>query len=67
MRTYCRAEYLAHYTGEANHKQLMDIYQQAIRIATARRTGDPVAPLNDPDYGLELQDDELPLPDNQLG
>lgn len=58
MRRDCRNEFLSHYTGEPNYRQMMEIYHRAIRIAQSRRAGD---------YGLELEENDIPLPDNQLG
>ena len=62
MRADCRNQYLTHYTGEPNFRQLMEIYTRAVRIAHRQD-----APAPEPDFGLELEGDELPLPDNQLG
>jgi glycosyltransferase involved in cell wall biosynthesis len=62
MRADCREEYLTKYTGEPNFQKLVEIYNRAIRIAHGESVAAP-----EPDYGLELEGDELPLPDNQLG
>lgn len=61
MRRNCRNEFLTHYTGEPNYRQLMEIYHRAIRIAQGRRTGATE------DFGLEFDENDLSLPDNQLG
>jgi glycosyltransferase involved in cell wall biosynthesis len=36
MRTDCLAAFQTHYTGQANHTQLMEIYGRAIRLARAQ-------------------------------
>lgn len=46
MRRDCRAEFQTHYTGQANHTQLMEIYHRAICVAHAH---------TDTNFGLELQ------------
>jgi glycosyltransferase involved in cell wall biosynthesis len=58
MRASCRDEFARHYTGEPNYRQLMDIYQRAIRLAAAKRN---------PEWASNASENELPLPDNQLG
>ncbi len=58
MRPACRNEFQRLYTGEKNYLQLIAIYQQAIRLAHARRAAD---------LGLEMDEHDIPLPDNQLG
>jgi glycosyltransferase involved in cell wall biosynthesis len=63
MRRTCRNEYLAHYTGEPNYQQLIDIYHRAIRLAHGQRDNGQ----REDDFGLEFDTHDLPLPDNQLG
>jgi glycosyltransferase involved in cell wall biosynthesis len=58
MRASCRLEFERHYTGQPNYQQLMEIYKRAIRLGAAKRN---------PGAILDLSQNDLPLPDNQLG
>jgi glycosyltransferase involved in cell wall biosynthesis len=58
LRASCRLEFERHYTGEPNYRQLIDIYKRAIRLAAAKRN---------PGAVLDLNEHDLPVPDNQLG
>lgn len=81
MRRDCRIEFEKHYTGEANHRMLIEIYERAIRIANGGALSTPGEALSDvrsnatvvnasettSDLGLEFEDHDVSLPDNQLG
>jgi hypothetical protein len=58
MRAKCRARFESLYTADRNYPQLIGIYQRAIKLAQARRAEE---------LGLELCDNDVPLPHNQLG
>jgi len=58
MRTQCRLRFETLYTAEQNYQQLIEIYRRAIKIARAKRSVD---------LGLEFEDNDVPLPHNQLG
>lgn len=44
MRVAARAEYLEKYTAETNHRRLIEIYEEAIRLAGSRGRAAPSAP-----------------------